>query len=110
MEIYLLAGSIELRLGTIEAEIAKCEVRCANCHRPTYSGSVQLAKATHERRSTRRSGWTWTDSNRRPLQCECSALPTELQALGPPIIAWAHDRASARNESRGRLAGTARGR
>ena len=24
--------------------------------------------------------WTWSDSNRRPLQCECSALPTALQA------------------------------
>ena len=25
--------------------------------------------------------WTVADSNRRPLQCECSALPAELTAL-----------------------------
>ena len=24
--------------------------------------------------------WTWSDSNRRPPQCECGALPTALQA------------------------------
>src|SRR5215469_8655802 len=32
--------------------------------------------------------WAVTDSNRRPLRCKRSALPTELTALKPRLVAW----------------------
>ncbi len=41
--------------------------------------------------------WSRTESNRRPLQCHCSALPTELRPLGN----WgAHDAAGVGPETR----------
>lgn len=67
-------------------------------HRPPARGEPVGPRPGTNRGSassgtTGSEGWEWAleDSNLRPLQCECSALPTELNArpARPSILRWA---------------------
>src|SRR5690348_6268914 len=44
-------------------------------------------------RGDRAPGWTWPESNRRPVGCKPTALPTELQARAPIIASRRRKRA-----------------
>jgi hypothetical protein len=52
---------------------------------PLVPKTVMRNKERRRRRRVQQiklySWWARPDSNRRPLQCQCSALPTELRAL-----------------------------
>ena len=59
----------------LEAETAKCDVRCANCHRRRTARQLGWAKLTLRAIS----GQGRPDSNREPPILEIGALPIELR-------------------------------
>ena len=54
---------------------------CHTCARSTYENFWMVWCQIYPINITNEIWWSRTESNRRPLQCHCSALPTELRPL-----------------------------